>query len=198
MTHTATEFFQNIGAKDEADLRAKAAQCFGDRAGEFLRLCGVEEGSAPDIDAVNKASSVSIWETAIRAFASRRSELGVKEPLYYGVFNPSIPGWDNPGAFHSSDLWFWFETLAKCWRAFKGFHYDLSRQMCNYLTSFIKTGDPNCADNDGEPQPEWVPMTHEVPNAMHFTDAGCSCFRDDPSPVAALVSAATADQNRNK
>ena len=41
-----------------------------------------------------------------------------------------MPGWDNPGTFHSSDLWFWFETLAKCWRPFTGRHYDLARQMC--------------------------------------------------------------------
>ena len=25
-----------------------------------------------------------------------------------------IPGWDHPGKFHSVDLWFFFETLAKC------------------------------------------------------------------------------------
>ncbi len=198
MLHTSTELFKGSGAKDADEFRALAEKCVGERSDELMRLCGFAGGKTPDIAEANKASEVCIWETAIRAFAARRRELGINEPLYYGVFDPSIPGWDDPGAFHSSDLWFWFETLAKCWRAFKGFHYDLSRQMCNYLTSFIKTGDPNCADNDGEAQPEWIPMTDEVPNAMRFTDAGCSCSRDDPSPVSALVAAATLDLNRGK
>lgn len=84
--------------------------------------------------------------------------------------DPEIPGWDNPGTFHSSDLWFWFETLAKCWRPFTGKHYDLARLMCNYMANFIRSGDPNGCDADGSPMPEWKPLRDAEPHAMHWGD----------------------------
>ena len=84
-------------------------------------------------------------------------------PYYYYRFDPDIPGWDNAGTFHSVDLWFFFETLAKCWRPFVGQHYDLSRMMCNYWVNFIKTGDPNGNDADGKPMPYWYPYEKEKP-----------------------------------
>ena len=121
-------------------------------------------------------------------------EAGYVSPHYIYEFGPYIPGYDNPGAFHSSDLWFFFETLAKCWRPFTGQHYDLARQMCNYWCNFIKTGDPN---NNGETAtvaekvakdpyaprnssnfyfdeselPEWKAYTPEDPEIMYFHDA---------------------------
>ena len=90
--------------------------------------------------------------------------------MYYYNFDAEIPGWDNPGAFHSVDLWFFFETLAKCWRPFVGKHYDLARQMCNYWANFIKNGDPNGIDITGEEQPYWAPYTAEEPYGMLFGD----------------------------
>jgi carboxylesterase type B len=82
-----------------------------------------------------------------------------------------IPGTNpNSGAFHSSDLWFEFETLAKCWRPFKGKHYDLARRMCNYWTNFARSGDPNGLDADGTPMPRWTPYTLKSPLVMEFLD----------------------------
>ncbi len=90
-------------------------------------------------------------------------------PAYYYTFGPTIPG-DNAGAFHSSELWFTFETLHKCWRPFDGHHYDLARKMCNYWTNFAKTGNPNGLDQDGTPMPEWKTYSKEEPNQMLFFD----------------------------
>ena len=89
--------------------------------------------------------------------------------FYTYVFGPTIPG-DDAGAFHSSDLWFEFETLMKCWRPFDGHHFDLARKMCNYWTNFAKNGDPNGLDKDGTPMPTWTPYTTERPNSMMFLD----------------------------
>ena len=91
-------------------------------------------------------------------------------PLYYYNFDAEIPGWDNPGTFNSVDLWFTFETLAKCWRPFVGKHYDLARQMCNYSVEFIRSGDPNGKDSTGEDMPQWDPYTPEAPYGMLFGD----------------------------
>ena len=90
--------------------------------------------------------------------------------MYFYRFDPEIPGWDDPGAFHSSDLWFAFETLAKCWRPFIGKHYDLARQMCNYWTNFARTGDPNGLDANGIPMPQWLPFQAGQRKMMFFGD----------------------------
>ena len=73
----------------------------------------------------------------------------------YYKFDADIPGWDNPGTFHSVDIWFFFETLAKCWRPFVGKYYDLARQMCNYWTNFICCGNANGKDSTGDDMPQW-------------------------------------------
>ena len=68
--------------------------------------------------------------------------------------------------------------------------------MCNYLSSFIRSGDPNCADNDGEPQPAWLPMTVDKPERMFFDDSGSACAEAAPSPVVALIAEATLEKNK--
>ena len=57
------------------------------------------------------------------------------------------------GAWHSSDLWYWFGTLDHCWRPLTRKDYEINRQMAAYLTNFAKTGNPN-----GEGLCEWLPM----------------------------------------
>ena len=108
-----------------------------------------------------------------------KTATGEKTPMYYCVFGPDYPGWDDPGCFHGADLWFFFETLAKCWRPFKGHHYDLARQMCNYLSNFIRCGDPNGCDADGRPMPQWDPYTAEDPCRMYF---GRKIYADREKP----------------
>ena len=119
--------------------------------------------------------------------ARQTQALGIPDAVYYGIFDPSIPGWDDPGTFHSSDLWFWFETLAKCWRPFKGFHDALARQMCNYMSNFIRSGDPNGPDHDGVPMPRWERALGDSPAAMGFRDGGCVPQLTQPAAVQRLV-----------
>lgn len=89
-------------------------------------------------------------------------------PTFTYHFDVDIPGPDNPGKFHSVDLWFWFETLAKCWRPFTGKWYDVSRKMCNYLCNFIKNGNPNGLDCDNSSMPHWEASTTKNNNTMIF------------------------------
>lgn len=92
-------------------------------------------------------------------------------PTYLYYFAPTtIPG-DNAGAFHSSELWFMFETLAKSTRPFTGKHYDLASVMCNYWTNFVKNGNPNGVKADGSPMVTWLPFTEEQP--------GMICLNED-------------------
>ena len=100
-----------------------------------------------------------------------------RKPVYSYYFNPTIPG-DNAGAFHSSDLWFAFETLAKCWRPFTGKHYDLARMMCNYWTNFARTGNPNGPDADGTPMPEWRNFTKDDQFIIYLDEKGIHQYED--------------------
>ncbi len=119
-----------------------------------------------------KYGKISPIEWGIKKLALERKENGIDLPLYYYNFDAEIPGEDNPGTFHSVELWFFFETLAKCWRPFVGKHYDLARQMCNYWSNFIKTGDPNGLDADGSQMPVWKPYSKECICDMIFGKKG--------------------------
>ena len=88
-----------------------------------------------------------------------------KQPSYCWFFDRQLPG-DDKGAWHSSDLWYWFGTLANCWRPFTDKDRALSAQMVDYLTNFAKTGDPNGAN-----LPHWEPITAKNQNPMRLGEA---------------------------
>jgi para-nitrobenzyl esterase len=165
--HTSSEFFSIPEAVSLDEIHTMAVDLFGDEAKTFLELCGYSSGNLEEV--INKAS-VSAIEYAIRIAGQANADTGADIPLYYYNFDAEIPGWDNPGTFHSVDLWFFFETLAKCWRPFVGKHYDLARQMCNYWANFIHAGDPNGKDSTGEDLPRWEPYTIDAPYGMKFAD----------------------------
>jgi para-nitrobenzyl esterase len=71
---------------------------------------------------------------------------------YGWFFDRQLPG-DNKGAWHSSDLWYWFGTLDNCWRPMTNKDRQISDQMTDYLTNFCKYGDPN-----GSGLTAWLPM----------------------------------------
>lgn len=164
--HTNNEFIDEPPAENEAQLRAFAAEEYGDRAEQYLSLFGGDMTA----DGIRKGGSVNCIELAIRL--ANEAVAGGKDPqpLYYYSFEEDIPGWDNVGAFHSVDLWFFFETLAKCWRPFTGRHYDLARRMCDYWAAFMRTGDPNGVDSIGEPLPLWTPVKPDALVRMRFAD----------------------------
>lgn len=171
--HTSTEFPMQPKAKTAEGFRVFAKETYGDNADEFLKICA---SSNESISEMLYKATVSHLEFSIRLFAKAKARTGEKTPFYYWVFDPEIPGWDKPGTFHSSDLWFFWETLAKCWRPFVGKHYDIARQMCNYWANFIRSGNPNGKDADGSDMPLWKPFREDDPNRMWFGDkAYLSC-----------------------
>ena len=160
---TGDEFiFGPRGDDDEAF--DKFAATFGDKEAEYRALVEKEVAAGKDR---RTAGSANLNETAARIVGDVFNEQGRSIRLY--CFDPEIPG-DDAGSFHSSDLWFCFETLMKCWRPFDGHHFDLARKMCNYWTNFAKTGDPNGNDKDGTPMPQWDPYTESDPCQIEFLD----------------------------
>ncbi len=163
--NTTDEFVIGPDCDDEAGIEAWANELFGEKAGQYLAAChkfAQEKGVS-----LRKACGIGSFEYGTRVALEYLAAQG--RPLYYYVFGPTIPG-DDAGAFHSSDLWFEFETLMKCWRPFDGHHFDLARRMCNYWTNFAKTGDPNGLDADGTPMPQWKPFTVDSKMPIFFGD----------------------------
>lgn len=175
--NTADEFPASIYAETEAEFRSKVYELFGEKAEQFLAC---EEVKSKHGDA--EYARISGIEHTVKAVFEERQKRGNSQKDYYYRFMPDIPGKDNPGTFHSVDLWFFFETLAKCSRPYVGRHYDLSRQMCNYLCNFVKSGDPNGVDADGETLPVWEPYQIEMPYEMCFSADGAkgrSCIESE-------------------
>lgn len=114
----------------------------------------------------------NIVQNSVREVASAWMANDMKSPIFTYKFAPSVPGPDDPGVFHSCDLWFFFENIQKCWRPYNGLHYALARRMCDYWTNFIKTGDPNGDGYDGKKLPKWNRVTSDDPrdSEMIFTE----------------------------
>jgi len=164
--NTSGEFPVMPRVQTVEELEAYAKDTFGDKADEYLAI--VKKG-ASSLDEMKKNATYNSFELGNVLMLDINNKLKISDMYYYN-FDPEIPGWDNPGSFHSSELWFAFETLAKCWRPFTGKHYDLARMMCNYWTNFAKNGNPNGNDADGTPMPEWKAYTADQRGAMFFGD----------------------------
>ena len=57
---------------------------------------------------------------------------------------------------------------------FDGRHYDLARQISSYFVNFIKTGNPNGNDSNGNELPKWQAYTEENRYEMNFKTKGAS------------------------
>ena len=119
---------------------------------EGAKLDQVPEGR------VNMAASLRGW-------ARLQLEQG-KRPAYLYCFDREMPG-DNAGAFHSSELWYMFGTLDRCWRPFEEKDHKLSERMVGYWTNFAKTGTPN-----GDDMPFWKPFMDDKLE-MRLSIDGC-------------------------
>lgn len=94
-------------------------------------------------------------------FSQKLEETG-KKPAYVYYFTRDLPG-DDLGAWHSCELWYMFGTLGRCWRPWEERDHRLSKQMLDYWTNFMKTGNPN-----GEGLEDWQPCTKDDPAIMEF------------------------------
>lgn len=182
---TDNEFITMPEAQDMEALQTQAQQmsAVADDATEFLSLIHADRG----LEAAKEGGRINSVELGIRRMNRLLEAAGGRQPRFVYEFGPVIPGWDDPGAFHSSDLWFFFETLAKCWRPFTGIHYDLARCMCNYWAEFIRKGDPGGPDADGTPMEPWEAFSEENPVIMTFMDRPAAVIRPADEVMAFLT-----------
>jgi para-nitrobenzyl esterase len=60
--------------------------------------------------------------------------------------------------------------------------------MCDYFCNFIKTGDPNGKDLNGEQLPQWGTWTEETPCSMRFLRDGASPVTEPLPPLKQFLS----------
>lgn len=99
-------------------------------------------------------------EEEIENFCFERKKSNKKCFAYQ--FARPLPG-DDAGAYHSSELWYIFNTLDKAWRPFTQGDKDLSKVMIDCWTNFAKDGDPS-----GTKQGWWKPFSMQNQDYMIF------------------------------
>ena len=181
---SSKELMEKLGAKNIEEMRAVPAEKIAEVqytiqsprglawqpvVDNVLLKASVDEvalsGNAHDIDYMigctggDIAAGDRILEKSAVRWAKNQNKLG-RCPSYIYFFNRQLPG-DNAGAFHSSELWYVFHTMNRCWRPWEPCDYTLEAAMSSYWANFAKTGDPN-----GEDLPTWQPYTAEHPVRM--------------------------------
>lgn len=103
-----------------------------------------------------------------------------RSKVYVYYFNQRLPGRNDEfyGSFHSSDLWYFFESLRNepGQRPWTDEDHRMAEVMSSYLANFIRTGDPN-----GDDLPEWR-KTGTQPNFMRFADGYAYPVEATPYP----------------
>ena len=126
---------------------------------EYLKLAKVE--TVEDmIRAAKKTHSGMVGDRVLCDLVLKAGHT----PAYLYNFDHDLPG-NEDGSFHSSELWYVFGTIQRCWRPMTGVDYDLSKAMGKYWASFAKRKDPNT-----EGLPPWKPYTTEDRENMLFQD----------------------------
>jgi para-nitrobenzyl esterase len=178
------------GCKNIEEMRAVPAGEFGDfenRTADFVKAEGRMANLSPIIDGYLLKESFTeatlngtladipyiIGGTIedmrgnakpVADFCLAREEKGGRAFAYQ--FARPLPG-DSAGAFHSSELWFIFHTLDRCWRPLTEGDEALSQYMVDCWTNFSKSGDPN-----GMGEKKWKPYTQDNLQFMLFTTDG--------------------------
>ncbi len=139
------------------EIKGGNAAAFPVKDGRFV----VENAVPKNIPYMAGSTSHDIAPPVLQSMA-RKWIAKRQTPGYTWYFDRRLPGDDN-GAWHSSDLWYWFGTLSNCWRPMETKDRCLSEQMTHYLCNFVRTGDPNDAH-----LPQWLPSTPHQKQVMRF------------------------------
>lgn len=174
-----------IGGAPADPVTMATRQRIGAKADELISKYPPQEPENADLyEAVNNTAAY-YGDLIIGSVQQKDGKI----PAHVYYFDSFIPDHDvsefveDGVPYHSSELWYIFGTLARCWRKFDGRHYDLSSAMTDYWTNFARQGDPN-----GEGLPEWHRFEGSEPRAMVFKETGIveQCLVDES--VSKLIS----------
>jgi para-nitrobenzyl esterase len=190
------------GALDGIDL------IIGGASDEFTSLFGGEDKTmAPDAfastmkaaygDGYDQAYKPASDIDAYRLFLRSMSDLALqkfilsaeyvkahdKANAYVYYFNHTPPGRDHMfyGSYHSSELWYFFDSLRDKagQRAWTPDDYAVADMISSYIADFVKTGDPNAKG-----LPEWKQCSASNGAAfMRWSERTSECVTTTPFPL---------------
>jgi para-nitrobenzyl esterase len=143
------------------EFEQRVQNAYGEFGAELLKLYPVDQDS----------NANAVWEelgrdknrAAMYEFASRRSKTH-KAPVYTYFFDRAIPWPQHPeyGAFHTSELAYFFDNLQQLDRPWEEKDHEVSRITSTYVVDFVKTGRP-----EGAGLPVW-PAVHAQGETMRL------------------------------
>ena len=160
------QFSQSQGMTAEK-WKAFAAQTYGDKTSEFLKLYPADTDAQAVRSAIDYQSDVFI-ETSGWRWADAQAKTGGAPVYRYRLDLAAPPSKYHQGsyAFHSDDIEYVFGTLdTRPGAAWRPEDRKLSDEMVGYWTNFAKTGDPN-----GNGLPQW-PRFDQTGMVLHLDSA---------------------------
>jgi para-nitrobenzyl esterase len=149
--------------------KAKAADLFGDKADEFLKLYPADNDEQAVRSAIDYGGDTFIafgtWQ-----WIDAQAKTGDAPVYRYHLELPAPPSKFHPGsfAFHSDDIEYVFGTLdTRPGAEWRPEDRKLSEEMMDYWTNFAKTGDPNGPGGNVMSLPAW-PRYDKTDEVMHL------------------------------
>lgn len=92
---------------------------------------------------------------------ARRRARTAKTPAYTYIFTQEQPLEPQKGAYHGSDLFYFFNDVADPAKPWRDEDRQVAAQVSSYVVNFVKTGNPN-----GPGLPVWKPVDPKDPSTM--------------------------------
>ena len=146
----------------EGALKYAAGQVGEEYAEDYLKAIHYDDDPATALEMLRLFPGLTAQIRAGHlAWCETQEALGKPDPYMY-FFTLVPPGM--PNAHHSAEHQYVFQTLGRSKRNYTGRDWDLSNQLAEYWSNYIKTGNPN-----GEGLPQWDKYTAAKPEAMIIT-----------------------------
>jgi carboxylesterase type B len=142
-----------------------AKERYGDMAGAFLKLYPAGSTAQQAGMSQNDAARDQL-RAAMYLWAQNRAKTA-KTKVYTYYWDHTLPGpdADKYGAFHTSEVPYVFNSLAKSDRPFTDADRRIAGMMSSYWANFAATGDPN-----GKGLPHWPSLSDKPAMTMELGD----------------------------